>query len=86
MDTPHTDTALWAVHVEGPDSIIAQPDRDTAVKCADEINAAYVKFTQRPDHDPDLDARWNAVVVEWDGTAAEHAEELARLADDPDIF
>ena len=74
----HTD--LWAIHVQGPDDIIAVADREEGEKYAKGYNDAYVKFTQRPDHNPSLDGRWHAVVIPWpeDWSAEDHAEEVAR--------
>lgn len=74
---------LWAVHIEGPDSVIARPSKDDARRDAAELNAQYVKYKQRPDASED-DARWHATVVPWHGSAKEHAEALA--TDDGDWF
>lgn len=72
-----TDTTLWAVHVEGPDDVIAAVDRAEADAKAKEINDGYEAFKQRPDHRPDVDVRWHANVIEWPYSAAEHHEEVA---------
>lgn len=71
-------TELWAVHVEGPDEdVIAAASFDEAADIAGQMNAAYELFTQRPDAS-EADAKWHAVVIPWDGTPQEHAEEMAR--------
>jgi hypothetical protein len=72
---------LWAVHVEGPDDILAMPDRATADIKADEINGIAQMLRNRPDASPN-DPRISAKVIEWDGTAEEHAEYLAELVAD----
>lgn len=81
--TTAEDTQLWAVHVQGPDSVIAQPSRQAAETYVAEINQAYEVLAQRPDAS-EADPRWHGVVIPWDGTPQQHAEELARLAEDPD--
>lgn len=70
---------LWAVHVEGPDDIIACADRAEADERAAGINAAYESFSKRPDAS-ELDGRWHATVIPWpaDWPAEDHAEEVAR--------
>lgn len=68
---------LWAVHVEGPDDVIAAADRAEADAKAVEINAAWETFSQRPDAS-DNDPRWHATVVPWEWSAEDHAEEVAR--------
>jgi hypothetical protein len=73
-----TDTKLWAVHVEGPDDVIAAVDRAEADTRAKEINEMYEAFTKRPDADPAVDPRWHASVVEWPYDLADHAEDVAR--------
>jgi hypothetical protein len=72
-----TEPELWAVHVEGPDDVIAAADRAEANTKAAEINQAWEEFRQRPDASEN-DPRWRAVVVPWTYGAAEHAEEIAR--------
>lgn len=67
---------LWAVHVQGPDDILAAADRTDADRKASEINEVAEQIANRPDASPD-DPRLHAVVVPWDGTAEEHAEALA---------
>lgn len=67
---------LWAVHVEGPDDVLAMPDAVEAEKQAEQINAAYERFAARPDAS-ELDGRWHAVVIPWPYDAEGHAESLA---------
>jgi hypothetical protein len=70
-------TDLWAVHVEGPDDVLAAVDRAEADTKAAEINAAYEAFTKRPDAS-EHDAPWRATVVPWPFSAAGHAAAVAR--------
>lgn len=79
-----SDSDLWAVHVQGPDDIFAMPSRAAADAYAADVNAAYEQFKARPDASK-YDASWHAEVIAWDGTPAEHAEEVTRLAADPEF-
>jgi hypothetical protein len=72
---------LWAVHVAGPDDVLAMPDRGTADGWAEQINLVAKQLRARPDASP-LDPQISATVVEWDGTAEEHAEEWAEFVAD----
>lgn len=74
-----TEPELWAVHIEGPDDVIACADRAEADTRAAEINQAWAQFRQRPDAS-DNDPRWHAVVVPWTYGSDDHAEEVARRA------
>jgi hypothetical protein len=76
-------TELWAIHVHGPDSIIAMASKEDAEREAAEVNVAYETFKNRPDASP-LDARWHAEVVPWPWSAEEHAETLSE--NDGDYF
>jgi hypothetical protein len=67
---------LWAMHVLGPDDIVAMPDQATAEAKAAEVNAIAEMLRQRPTAS-DLDPHLSAAVIEWTGTAAEHAADLA---------
>lgn len=69
---------LWAVHVQGPDDVIAARDRYEADARTAEINASWEAFKLRPGFDPDTCGRWHAVVVPYPGTAEQHAREVAR--------
>jgi hypothetical protein len=75
-DPEETDTTLWAMHVLGPDDIVAMPDRATAEAKAAEVNAIAEMLRRRPTA-WDLDPHLSAAVIEWTGTAAEHAADLA---------
>jgi hypothetical protein len=70
-------TELWAVHIEGPDDIVAAADRHEADTKATEINAAYETFAKRPDAS-EFDVRWHANVVPWPFSTVDHVEEVAR--------
>ena len=56
---------LWAVHVEGPDDIVAFPDFAAAVEEAKGLNARF------QDSDPVVLAK----VIEWPFSAASHRKE-----------
>ncbi len=71
---------LWAVHIEGPDDIIAAADAAEAHTKATEINQAWEIFSRRPDASEN-DPRWHAVVVPWPWSAREHTSEVARGAE-----
>lgn len=66
---------LWCVHVQGPDSLIAQPDRETADKRAAEWQAGFDAMLAR-DPSPN-DPVLKAVVIEWPYTSRAHAECVA---------
>jgi hypothetical protein len=68
---------LWAIHVQGPDTVTAAADRDEAEKHADGINRAYEALTRSDDFDPGVYPRIRAVVIEWPYDRAAHAEDLA---------
>lgn len=67
---------LWAMHVQGPDSVIAMASKEDAEREAAQMNAAYEEFKKRPDASEN-DGRWHAVVIPWDGSEEEHAQCLA---------
>lgn len=69
-------TELWAVHVQGPDDVLAAADRTDADRLASEINEFMAQMMGRPDASPN-DPKILAVVVPWEGTAEHHAEALA---------
>jgi hypothetical protein len=68
---------LWAIHVQGPDDVIAVADRDEAQQHADGINRRYAEHTRDPEFDPGVYPRIRAVVIEWPYDRAAHAEDLA---------
>ena len=69
---------LWAVHVLGPDDVIAAADKAEAEKHAKGINDWFERWSQRPGFDPELDPRVHAKVIKWPYSAAGHAEQVAR--------
>jgi hypothetical protein len=74
---------LWAVHVQGPDDVLAMEDKPAAERRAAEINEWFERWSQRPEADPGLDPRIHAEVIAWPHSAEGHAEALAeRIADD----
>ena len=69
---------LWAVHVQGPDDLIAAVDRAEAERHAKDINDWFEAETKRPDYNPETWPRIHAEVVEWRSDRAGHAADLAR--------
>lgn len=68
---------LWAVDIEGPDTIMPAESFEEADRRAREINDWY---RNRPDphhHDPVI----RALVVHWQGGPERHAEMVARGPD-----
>ena len=66
-------TTLWAIHVEGPDDIIAAPSRDAAER---EVVLLNQQFASVPKSVNAPVVR--AVVIEWQHTAEGHAQSLGR--------
>ncbi|MGE8367018.1 hypothetical protein [Cupriavidus sp.] len=66
-------STLWAIHVEGPDDIIAVPSRDAAEREAVLLNQQFASVPKSK-HAPVA----RAVVIEWPYTAAGHAQSLGR--------
>ncbi len=79
MPTP---PPLWAVHVQGPDDIIAEPSKATAEQNAAALNAWYEKRSQEPDFDPETFPRIHAEVIAWPYAREAHAEALTRQAEE----
>lgn len=78
-DMPEVPT-LWAVHIQGPDDVIATDDRADAEMHANAINEWFARWSARPEADPLVDPRVRAEVVEWEGDPEGHAADLARGA------
>jgi hypothetical protein len=75
---------LWCVHVQGPDTLIAQPDHEAATKRAVEINATIEQVwnARTPsEFDP---LKPIAVVALWPYTPTGHAESLAEHGGNPE--
>lgn len=72
---------LWAVHVLGPDTIFAMPDRATAEQRAAEWNDMFKTMLSR-DASPN-DPKLEAVVEPYPYAAATHAEALAEHGGNP---
>ena len=72
---------LWCIHVHGPDSVIAQPDRETALRRAHAWNSVWLlkMCADMHPHDPVL---W-AVPAPWPHSAAAHAASLASHGGEP---
>lgn len=64
---------LWAIHIEGPDDIIAAPSKDAAEREAALLNRYFASMA-KSENDPDL----RAVVTAWPYTAEGHAQSLGR--------
>ncbi|HKY40696.1 MAG TPA: hypothetical protein VJN18_32395 [Polyangiaceae bacterium] len=67
---------LWAVHVQGPGTVIAQPNRECADRRAKHWNAV-IEHRMSKDPSPN-DPVVRCEVIEWPHSAAGHAEELAK--------
>ncbi|WP_260428241.1 hypothetical protein [Burkholderia sp. Bp9031] len=78
-------TKLWMLNIQGPDDVVAAPSKEDADKVAVAFNAYWDAYLAKqraqsvadgrnPDHWPTV----TAVVIEWDGTANEHAESVAK--------
>lgn len=68
-------TELWALHIEGPDDILAAPSKEAAEERARQLNEIWAKAeaAQPSENWPVM----NAVVVPWTGSAENHARDLA---------
>jgi hypothetical protein len=75
-------TKLWAVHVQGPDSIIAMPDLETAELRAKEWNAMFERLAADRGNNP-FDPTVKAVVINWGRHAKSHARDLAEHGGNP---
>jgi hypothetical protein len=65
---------LYAVHVQGPDDIIAAPSKREAEVLADKLNAFFAEIKRgRGENYPTTDA----VVITWPYAPSAHATELA---------
>jgi hypothetical protein len=71
------ETTLWGVHVYGPDTVIAQPDEETAMRRAHEWN----KVVPKPKHpnDPLI----LCVAEPWPHNAEGHAKGIAEHGGEP---
>lgn len=73
---------LWAVHVQGPDDILAEVSRESADRNAEAVNGWYAGQRGRPDYDPRTFPRVHAEVIPWPYSREAHAEALASQAAD----
>lgn len=64
---------LYAVHVQGPDDIIAAPSKREAEVLAEKLNAFFVSLKSGPAA-PTIEA----VVIAWPYAPSAHADELAK--------
>jgi precorrin-2 methylase len=62
---------LYAVHVQGPDDIIAAPSKREAEVLAEKLMAATLEALQGRECYVSME------VIAWPGTAKEHAQQLA---------
>ena len=71
---------LWCVHVEGPDSLIPQPDRETAERRAKEWNSGIaLSGVLNHENSPHIHCK----AIPWAYTAASHAASLAEHGGQP---
>lgn len=75
---------LWCVHLQGPDTIIPQPDHESAVKRAAEMNATIERVwaTVKPSEFNPL--KPVASVIPYTGTAEHHAAGVAEHGGNPE--
>lgn len=71
---------LWAVHVQGPDDIVAEASRESADRNATALNDWYAARTKDDDFDPVTFPRIHAEVIPWPYSREAHAEALASQA------
>jgi hypothetical protein len=71
---------LWAIHVLGPDDILAVESREAGEVWARQLNETFEAY--RAENPNPLAPRMRVEVVPWRGTAEAHAEELVRIPDD----
>lgn len=65
---------LYAVHIQGPDEIIATPGKREAEVLAEKLNAFFAEITQKSGPAaPTIEA----VVVPWPYRQSSHADDLA---------
>jgi hypothetical protein len=64
---------LYAVHVQGPDDIIAAPGKREAEVLADKLNAFFAEIKQKSGPAAPI---IEAVVITWPDEPSEHANEL----------
>lgn len=72
--------ALWAVHIQGPDDIVAEVSREVADSNAKGLNDWYEARTKDDDYDPATFPRVHAEVIPWPFDREAHAESLKRQA------
>lgn len=73
-------TELWCIHVHGPDDLIPMPDREFAEQKLIDFEVGWAKHLARH---PDWGLTEHPVeIMPWPHTAAEHAEDLAKLRED----
>lgn len=77
---PTPDTGLWAVHVHGPDDMLAMPDREAAEDAAWEINAFQASHDAAHPDTTGFRPVVQAFAEPWPWSEEGHAEELARAA------
>jgi hypothetical protein len=76
-----TEEKLWAVSVDATDDLLAMPDRETALRKADEINAVVASLVERFPDNPTM----TASVIEYPYGPDDHAEQVAALFADGDF-
>lgn len=63
----------WALHLKGPDDVVAAPSREAAEIVARNFNAYWDAHKHERDHD----VRVVAEAIEWDHGAVDHARSVA---------
>lgn len=65
---------LYAVHVQGPDDIIAAPSKREAEVLAEKLNSFFAGISSASPAAPTIEA----VVIAWPYAPSAHADELAK--------
>lgn len=77
------DAELWAIHMLGPDDVVAAPSKQAAERVAANFNAFYEAHKHERTHD----VRVVAEVIEWTHGPVEHAKDvLASFAEYADLL
>ena len=82
MPTDKINPDLWCVHVQGPDSMIAQPNQGAAEARATQWNNELATFVpDRPSkHSPTI----KCTAKPWHYSPTAHADDLAKHGGNPD--
>ena len=71
---------LWCIHVQGPDTLIPQPNESTARQRAEAWNQSFETLVTQGPYEP----RVRCVVEKWPYSFAQHALALEDHGGEPD--